>query len=181
MTQYIALLRGINVGGHRSIKMQALRELLENKGFQGVKTYIQSGNVLFHYADSSAGELAQQLQSLILQAFGFDVPVVIRTRTEWKQISQFNPFLDEGPKDFTNLSVNFLQEKPDLAAIADLANIQSASDRFVVHGREIYMYFPNGSARTKLTHQVFEKRLKQIATARNWKTIQKLEAMCEMP
>jgi uncharacterized protein (DUF1697 family) len=173
---HIALLRGINVGGKNCLPMSGLKALFEAAGCRDVATYIQSGNVVF----KAAAPLAKRIQSVISKRiegkYGLKIPVVLRTAAELKQAATNNPFL----KSATNLKalyVLFLADEPTPASIAGLDPHRSPPDAFAVHGREIYLYCPNGVARTKLTNDYFDRKLSTTSTARNWQTILKLVEM----
>ena len=176
MTTWIALLRGINVGGHHKVPMKDLRAILAENGIDA-RTYIQSGNVVF---DGEAEEkaLAARLSALIEDRFGFAVPVILRTAEELENCRDRNPFpLDEEPTELRFRAVLFLSESPNPEAVATLDPNRSPPDRFIVSGREIYVIYPNGSARSKLTNAYFDRALKTTVTARNWRTLLKLIEM----
>lgn len=172
MSTYIALLRGINVGGHHKVPMADLRDAVEAFGAEDVSTYIQSGNVIFR-SDVPAAELGAALTDLLTARFGFPIPVVIRTAAELAGVADTNPLahLDVEEK-FRH--VVFLAEEPDNAAVAAFDVSVYAPDELVVRGRDIYLAYPNGSARSKLTADVIQRALGSTATARNWRTVRKL-------
>jgi uncharacterized protein (DUF1697 family) len=173
MNTFVALLRGINVGGKTLIKMPELKSLLAEMGFEDVTTYIQSGNVVFKSSTGDPGKLAAAIEERIAETFGLDVTVLIRTPAELTEIAIHNPF--EGREaDVTKLHVVFLGDRPASNAVAELDPDRSPPDEFAVRGREIYLHLPNGAGRSKLTVDYFEKRLGLRATARNWKTLTKL-------
>jgi len=176
---HIALLRGINVGGKNLLPMKELTAIFENAGCGNVRTYIQSGNVLF----TASRLLAVRLPGLIADAIearhGFHAPVVIRTQDEMEDVAAHNPFLKPGV-DTKTLHVGFLMNKPDKAGVAALDPDRSPPDEFRVRGGEVYLRLPNGMARTKLTSQYFDSRLKTTITARNWATVTKLIEMARL-
>lgn len=174
MEAYIALLRGINVSGQRMIKMKDLETALEELAFSNVRTYIQSGNILFQCEKSDPSLLAGNIAGKILEHFGFEVPVVIRTFQELEKLSIDNPFLLTGNRDVNKLHVTLTDREPDPDEVRKIEKDPFLPDEFFVSGREIYLFCPNGYGRTKLTNTFFEKKLKTIATTRNWKTIQTL-------
>jgi uncharacterized protein (DUF1697 family) len=171
MKTYISMLRGINVGGKKKIKMEDLKELYRSIDLKVVKTYIQSGNVVFQYQDGHTSEIAQKIQKEIMKVFNFDVPVFIRTENELKKIINNNPFKKE---DKSKLYVTFLNEVPIEKPIEEINQIKDKSEMFYIFDKEIYLFCPNGYARTKLSNDFFEKKLKVSATTRNWKTVNKL-------
>lgn len=172
--KYIALLRGINVGRNKRIKMADLVKAFESAGFRNVKTYVQSGNVIFEHNSSSAAEIAENIEKIIGQTFRFYVNVFIRTESELENIVKLNPFIKETDIEFDKLHVTFLSDMPDPKAVFNLDINKDENEKFEVIGREVYLYCPNGYARTKLKNDVFEKKLDTVATTRNWKTTNKL-------
>lgn len=179
MTIYISMIRGINVGGKR-IKMEDLRDLYGSLGFETVKTYIQSGNVIFKSDNDDSEDLAEQIQQKIFQTFNYQVEVVIRTMEELKKVIRSSPYAD---KEEEYLHVTFLSDTPSEAMVQtiDPENIKGikSSEEFVVQSREIYLYLPHGYGRTKLNNNFFEKKLGLNATTRNWKTVNKLLQMAQ--
>jgi uncharacterized protein (DUF1697 family) len=173
MKRFIALLRGINVGGKTLIKMPALKSLLASMGLEDVSTYIQSGNVVFKSSTSDARKLALAIEARIDETFGLSTTVLLRTPAELAEIAGSNPFLDR-EAELSKLHVVFLSKPPDADAVAELDPARSPPDEFAVRGREIHLHLPKGAGRSKLTIDYFEKRLRVRATARNWKTVNKL-------
>lgn len=170
MTVRVALLRGINVGGHHKVPMAELRALFTELGCTAVKTLIQSGNVVYrHPDDPSAAELAAAIQG----RFGFAVPVMLRTPEELSAAIARYPFGGPGvlPK---HTRIGFLDAVPSPDAVAALDPDRSPGDRFAVLGAEIHMLLPNGGAKSKLTADWFERKLKVVGTFRNLRTIQKI-------
>lgn len=170
MTTYISILRGINVSGHRAIKMDVLKAMYEELDFSAVHTYIQSGNVVFEYCNYAVNDLEQKISSKIKDSFGFDVPVIVLEKEKLKKIIAGNPFLEDNTRDISFLHITFLSSQPEKRDIESIGNVQSNEDEFVLSDQAIYLYCPNGYGRTKLTNTFFENRLKVAATTRNWKT-----------
>jgi uncharacterized protein (DUF1697 family) len=170
---YVALLRGINVGGRKTVPMAELRSALSALGLEDVATYIQSGNVVFRAPARDAESLAGAIERSIDETFGLSARVVLRTRDELSAVASGNPFLERGA-DESKLHVVFLDREPDASAVAELDPGRSPPDEFDVQGREVYLHLPNGMGRTKLTGDYFERRLGVAATARNWRTVAKL-------
>jgi uncharacterized protein (DUF1697 family) len=173
MQTFVALLRGINVGGKAMISMQELRSSLGALGLEDVVTYVQSGNVVFRTSSGDARDLAARIEERVASDFGFGVAVLLRTPSELEAIAAENPFLS-GKADPSQLHVMFLEREPRADATAQLDPARSPPDEFALRGREIYLRLPNGAGRSKLTLDYFEKRLGVRATARNWKTLMKL-------
>jgi len=178
MPIYIAMLRGINVGGNKRIKMDRLRESFAALGFEQVQTYIQSGNVVFKAAKFAPAALSRKIEARILKDFGFPVLVISRTHAEMRQAIEDNPFVKERGVDLEKLHVIFLPEAPAPPALNELAGLTTKPDRSCCSGKEIYLYLPNGFGHSSLANNPIERRLLNRATARNWKTANTLLQMC---
>ena len=176
---YVALLRGINVSGQKSIRMADLVKLFESLKFRKVRTYVQSGNVVFESGSADASAIAGKIEKKIRQKYGFDVSVIIRTPEELETIISRNPFAREHQKETERLYVTFLAKIPDDRLASDLDMKKDAKEKFTIKGKEIYLYCPNGYGRTKLNNTTFERKLKLIATTRNWKTTTTLLEMAK--
>jgi uncharacterized protein (DUF1697 family) len=176
MRTLVALLRGINVGGKSRVPMAELRSTLESLGLEDVTTYIQSGNVVCRSRTAGTPALASRIERRIRKDFGLDVAVLLRTPTELAKVVKSNPFVRAGA-DPAKLHVVFMDSVPTRKAVAGLDPERSARDEFELRGREIYLHLPNGFGRSKLTIDYFERRLGVRATARNWKTVNKLIAL----
>ncbi|MEN6290555.1 MAG: DUF1697 domain-containing protein [Methanobacterium sp.] len=172
--KYIALLRGINIGRNKRIKMVDLVKAFESLGFKNVKTYLQSGNVIFEHDFSDIMEIAGSIERKISETFSFSVDVIIRTRDELENIVKGNPFIKEHDIELDKLHVTFLSNIPDQKAVLNLDVNMAENEKFEISGREVYLYCPNGYSRTKLKNDVFERKLDTTATTRNWKTTNKL-------
>ncbi len=173
MAVYIALLRSVNVGG-RSLPSADLRALFEGMGFAAVRTYIQSGNVLFEAA-ASPEALRPTIEQTLAAQLGFEVPVVLRTPAELRQVVAANPFSDRGAEP-KHVHVTFLAAAPDPAGTERLARDaqRHLPDECRLVGSEVYLHCPNGYGQTKLTPGFIESRLKVATTTRNWNTVVKL-------
>jgi uncharacterized protein (DUF1697 family) len=178
MPVYIALLRGINLGGHKKIKMEELRASLAALGFADVKTYIQSGNVVFKAAKVSDKALSKKIEATILSRFGHSVSVIIRTAEEIKQVIANNPFLEEPGVDQTKLHVMFLHEPPAQAAVKQLETLVLKPDQFRSLGKELYFYLPNGVAESAVMKKPIDRVLAIPTTMRNWRTVNTVQQMC---
>jgi uncharacterized protein (DUF1697 family) len=170
---FVALMRGINVGGKNMVPMRELVAAFVDAGCLDVRTYIQSGNVIFRAPAAVAARLPSRVEQAMADRFGFRVPVVTRTATELLAVTRNNPFLRPGT-DPDALHVAFLAAVPGATAVAALDPGRSPPDRFSVRGRDIYLHCPNGLARTKLTNQYFDSKLATTSTVRNWRTVLKL-------
>jgi uncharacterized protein (DUF1697 family) len=177
-TIYLSLLRGINIGGHKKLKMSDLKALYESLGFGQVTTYIQSGNVLFSTdTNESEAELASRIGNTIETKFGFEVPVVLRTQEEMQQIVTQNPFAEEAELAPDKLVVMFLVSIPDAATLAQVQTKIDDNSRFAFIGNTLYFFYPDGYGQTKWHSNFFEKQLRTTVTARNWATTCKLAEM----
>lgn len=171
MKTYIALLRGINVGGHRKVPMVELRDLLAKNGFSEVKTYIQSGNVIFKVTETNAKEIENSIQKSILDYFGFEVSVMVRTGQQLQKIFDDCPF-SEDKKINSYFGILSHYPKEDL--------VQKAYEKVYEHEEYkiindcIYFYSDKGYGNAKFSLNYFEKKLNVNATARNYKTVLKL-------
>ena len=158
--------------GHNSIKMTDLSTLFKDLGFNDAMTYIQSGNVIFTGASFlNISEIATTIEKKILKRFNFNVPAMIRTVQDIKNLTPLNPFLQQENFDTSKMAVMFLHEKATDAQIQKVINIDYPPDKFKIIGSEIFIYCPNGFGRTKLYTNFFEKKMGVTGTARNWKTI----------
>ena len=176
---HVALLRGINVGGKNKLPMKELTTLFQEAGCAEVRSYIQSGNIVFRASAATAKRVPERVAAAILQRFGYQVPVVIRSAQELGAIAEGNPYAEEGA-DPTSLHVGFLAERPSRAAIASLDPQRSPPDAFEVLGQQIYLRCPNGIGRSKLTVGYFERQLGTTTTLRNWRTVGKLVELTSM-
>jgi uncharacterized protein (DUF1697 family) len=176
MTTYIAILRGINVSGHKIIKMERLRVVFEDLGFVDVKTYVQSGNVIFETDISPAG-LAVKIERKILDEFGFEVPVLTKSARELKDIVRRNPFLKDRAIDESKLHVTFLSDDPPRNALELLQPLAAGGEQVRIVSRSVYLYCPNGYGNTRLNNTAIEKKMSCRATTRNWATTNKLLEM----
>ena len=170
---HIALLRGINLSTHNRLPMTGLVSIFEEAGCRHVRTYIQSGNVIFEAQPELARKIPTVISNAITQQFGLEIPLMTRTAAELRTIVRANPFQRSGA-DESVLHVAFLADTPDPDRVAGLDPSRSPPDEYVVRGREIYLRCPNGFARTKLTNAYFDSKLATICTIRNWKTTLKL-------
>jgi uncharacterized protein (DUF1697 family) len=179
MAIYISLLRGINVGGHKRIKMDQLRESFEALGFEQVKTYIQSGNVVFKTGKFSAAALSRRIEERILSDFGFSVSIILRTADEMTKAIENNPFLKQRGIDFEKFHVTFLSETPTLSALGKLEALTTAPDQSRCLGKELYLFLPNGASESSLMKSPLDRVLSVVTTTRNWRTVNQLSQMCE--
>jgi uncharacterized protein (DUF1697 family) len=179
MKTCISMLRGINISGHKIIKMDALKVLYAELGFTHVQTYIQSGNVVFMHTSADLAELEKIIVDGIRQKFGCEVPVIVKEMEELKQIVASNPFLNDNKKDISKIYLTFLYSVPDMERFSKIGEGQNFEEEYKLTGNTIYIYCPNGYGNTKLSTNFLESKLKLSATSRNWKTILELLKIAE--
>lgn len=178
MPVLISMLRGVNVGGHNKIKMDALRALYESLKFEDPRTYVQSGNVIFRTKEKNAAVLAKKIQNAIEGKFGFRAEVILRTKDELRKAIAASPFarrdLEPG-----KILVTFLTAEPGPQAQATLLSLKFHPEELHLKGRELYIYFPDGAGQSKLPWSSIAKLLKTTGTARNWNSVTRMLAMAE--
>jgi len=177
MPVYIALLRGINIGPHKRMNMEKLRASCEALGFTKVRTYIQSGNIVFQAAKLSSASVSKQIEECLVSGFGFSADVIVRTAEEIKAIVAGNPLLKEPGVDPTKLHVVFFSEAPSAEAIKKLESLTLLPDKVRHKGKEIYFYFPNGVSGSSIWKHNLDRVMSVSGTMRNWKTV---NTLCEM-
>lgn len=170
MTTYISLLRGINVGGKKLLKMEALRTMYENLDFKFVKTYVQSGNVIFATDETKIDKLEATIKEQIEIDFGYVVPVIVFTKEKMQKIIGLNPYLNNPEKEVSYMYVTFLASTPMKYDETFYAEKIEDGEEILIVDNAVYLYLPNGYANTKLNNNLFESKLKVEATTRNWKT-----------
>jgi uncharacterized protein (DUF1697 family) len=180
MAVVIAMLRGVNVGGYQKIQMEALRTLCGSLGLRDAQTYIQSGNVVFREDSEEPVTLARRLEDGIEHSFGFRPGVMVRTPSELRNVIAKNPFTDRPEIDPSRLLVSFMASAPAPQARNKVLAMPCDPEELRIHGRELYVYYPNGMARPKISMASIEKVLQRSATGRNWNTVLKLMAMAEI-
>ena len=182
MIAYVALFRGINVGGNRMVRMEDLKALHSSLGLQDVVSYIQSGNVVFTGNDAEntdPADLRKRIEEGFEQAFGFHSDALLRTSAELNEIIARNPFAGQLDKEPKWVAVVFLADCPDSAAQEALLKSYVGPEEIFFRGKEMYIYYSEGMGRSKLTNSLIEKKLKTIGTTRNWNTILQLQAMMQ--
>lgn len=168
---WVALLRAVNLGARNKVPMAELRRVFETAGYESVRTFIQSGNVLFeHEAPDRAA-----LEAAVADAFGVQTAIVLRTAAQIRKVAGSHPF---GP-DTSKSAVAFLAEQPDPAGVRELAKLDIAPDRVKVAGSDVFLHYPNGFQGARLTAALLERRLGVAATARNWRTVARLAELTE--
>lgn len=177
MNTFIALLRGVNVGG-KKIKMADLQGQLQDLGLENVRTYIQSGNIVFN-TEEDAETAGSRISAMIGEAYGFEVPVIVRTVADLRAVVAGSPFAKDPAKDNKRFYITFLAEAPSPERLADLAAYSFPEEEYFVEGKTIYFYSPNSYGRAKMNNNFFEQKLKVAGTTRNWRRTLKLIEMAE--
>jgi uncharacterized protein (DUF1697 family) len=168
------------MAGHNSIKMSDLTNLYKDLGFTDVETYIQSGNIIFCSGENEqVPAISNRIEKAILERFDLNIPVMIRTVQEMKDLSSSNYFLSEVDFDPAKMAVIFLHDKCKESQFKKVEDVNYPPDRFFISGSEIFIYCPNGFGRTKIYTNFFEKKMGVIGTGRNWKTITTLMDIIE--
>ncbi len=176
MNTYIALFRGINVGGKNTLKMKDLVSLLQELGVNNVKTYIQSGNAVFQTSEEPS-QLSDQINFAIQQRFGFAPLVLILSRIEFEQAIKENPF-PEAESNPSSLHLGFLAYPPEQPNLEGLAKLKHESEQYHLTDKVFYLFAPEGVGRSKLAASS-EKLLGVPLTDRNWKTVSKIQTLIE--
>lgn len=174
MNPYISMLRGINVGGQKKVRMAELKSLYESLGFTNVETYVQSGNVVFDSEEQDANKMADAIEKQIENTFGFAIPVQVRSADDFQRVIESHPFRDEEP---VRVLVTFLKESPNPLKLEKLSHYEDKVDQYAIGEQEIFLFCPGGYGNTKLSNTFFEKMLEVTATTRNWRTVNKLYEM----
>jgi uncharacterized protein (DUF1697 family) len=191
MAVLISMLRGVNLGSHNRIKMDALRALYESLKLEDPRTYVQSGNVIFRtnlfqtrlsrtkLSPANEAALAKKIQNAIEKSFGFSPAVILRTADEMRHTIASNPFSTRRDVESGKLLVTFLSAEPPDEALATLEGLKAHPEELHLKGRELYIYFPNGVGKTRLPWSSVEKLLKTTGTARNWNSVVKMLEIAE--
>src|SRR5690349_7543989 len=177
MAVMISMLRGINVGGHNLIKMDALRALYESLGMPDAQTYVQSGNVVFRTSERDAIRLGKKIQNGIEKGFNCKPEIILRSSAELEGVIARNPFAKRRDIEPGKLLVLFLASEPNSEARKKVLAIKADPEELHMSGREVYIYFPNGMGKTKLPWTTIEKLLGTPGTGRNWNSVTKLLEM----
>jgi uncharacterized protein (DUF1697 family) len=177
MTTHLALLRGINVSGHNMMKMEALKTMLENMGFQNVVTYVQSGNVFVDTEEESASKVSFMIKQEIFKVFGHDVPAVVIAKEDLEACFKNSPFLKEKEVDTKKLYVAFVSVALKSENINDLKISQFKPDEASLDGNRIFIKYAVGAGKTRFDQKYIEKKLNVTATIRNWNTVTNLLQM----
>lgn len=175
--RYVALLRGINVSGQKKIKMVDLKAMFEQIGFNSVSTYIQSGNVVFESDGMNSNSLEDEIKKTIAFTFGFEVPVLVKTKTEIEDILRANPYTKKEDIEAKRIYYTLLKNTPEKEALTNLVQEDYPGELFFVSENCVYLYCLNGAGKAKLNNNKIELKLKVSATTRNHRTMIKLQQM----
>lgn len=177
MTVHIALLRGINVGGHKPVAMSDLRSMLTELGFVDVRSLLQSGNLVFRSATRSAADLELLLEAETARRLGIRTDFLVRNAAEWGSIVARNPFRDEAERDPSHLLVLVLKSAPTAKHVQALQAAITGPEFVRAVGRHAYVFYPAGIGRSRVTNRLIEDKLATRGTGRNWNTVLKLAAL----
>lgn len=179
MPPIVCMLRGVNVGGHNPIKMEALRSLCGALKLECPQTYVQSGNVVFRSSEKNLVLLSKRIQDAIESNFGFRPAVILRTASEMRHVIARNPFASRHGIEPAKLLVAFLASDPGKEVRNALAKLDNRGEELHARGSELYIYYKNGIGKTKLSAAALDKILNTPATGRNWNTVLRLHEMAE--
>lgn len=171
-TTLVSMLRGVNVAGQNMLKMSKLAELYESLGFKNVRTYLQSGNVVFSHNSGEPAKVATKIEKALAQRLALDVTVFLRTSQDMGGVVAKNPFRHQ-----KMIYITFLRTKPENVPMDKLNSVRGPGEEFRIIDREVFLYLPNGSGRTKLSNNHLEKTIGLPATTRNWNTVTALAEM----
>lgn len=177
--KYAALLRGVNVGGNKLVKMEQLRALCESLNLRGARTLLQSGNVVFRSEEKNRERLARRIEGGIKKKFWFEARVVVRSSADLRRVIQKNPFTIGKSRNPSLLQIMFLDARPEACAFADLRSSHKGPEEMHLAGEELYIYYLNGAGKSKLTNDYIQRKLQVTGTARNWNTVEKLFQLAE--
>jgi len=177
MTTYIALLRGINVGGHQKVTMADLRDMATRLGLATVQTLLQSGNLVFRADARPAAHLEHLLEAEAIKRLALQSDFMVRTAEEWKKIVARNPFREQAVRDPSHLVVMFFKDAPKASEVTALRTVITGPEIVHADGRQAYITYPDGIGDSRLTNVLIERKLGVRGTARNWNTVLKLETL----
>lgn len=179
MHTIISLLRGINVGGNKKIKMADLRDLYKSLGYANIKTLLQTGNVVFQSETDDLEQIQSTIEEGIQAHYGFDVDILMLTPEDFKTIVEAHPFTDAQAEDPRKLVFVFLNAQPDASAVDALRDNHTGREIIDMGEHALYIYYTDGQGRSKLDHSRIERPLNVKATARNWNTTMKIRALLD--
>ncbi len=179
MATYISMIRGINVVGAKIVKMEALRKMYEGLGFKNVRTYIQSGNVIFQTIKKKEKELEALIAKEVLKKFGYEVKVMVMTAEHLNKIINGNTLARDKTKETIYLHVTFLATAPGDHNLQDILDKKQPGEEIIITNHAVYLYCPLGYGNTKLGNNFLESKLKTTATTRNWRSTNEILKLAE--
>lgn len=179
MPVLISMLRGVNLGPHNRIKMDALRAMYESLKLEDPRSYVKSGNVIFRTKEKNGPQLAKKIQGAIQKTFGCCPEVILRTPDEMRKAIAANPFPERTKEEPGKVLVTFLAAEPTPEAKANLEKFKRFPEELHLKGRELFIYFPNGAGKSKLPWSAVEKLVKVTGTARNWNSVRAMLEIAE--
>ena len=179
MTTYISMLRGVNVSGYNVIKMNEFYKLYSDLGYSNIKTYIQSGNIIFQTVNTLPTYLEKIISEKIKEMFGLNINVFVFETDEYKRIIDNNPFISEQTKDIACQYISFLSSEPLVENLEKIRQKLSTNEELIIHGKTLYLYYPNGYSNSKINNNIIETKLNVISSTRNWRTCIKLLEIAE--
>jgi uncharacterized protein (DUF1697 family) len=177
MTTFIALLRAVNVGGHKPVAMADLRDLLMHLGFRDVRSLLQSGNLLFRGNTQTGNQLERLLEAEARQRLALQTDIIVRAAREWSTVIARNPFPKQAVRDPGRLVVMFLKDAATLTGVQALEAAITGPEVIRADGKHLYIVYSNGIGRSRLTTRLIETKLDTPGTGRNWNTVLKLAAL----
>jgi len=174
MTAVIAMLRAVNLGSHNRVRMDALCALCSALKLRDPRTYVQSGNVVFETSERDIAKVARRIEDAMERDFGFRTDVIVRTADEMRDVVARNPFEKRRGLDGKRLLVFFFGKEPGAEAREKIRSIKVNGEELHMDGRELYIYFPDGQGRSKVSTAAIERMLKVAGTGRNWNSVTKL-------
>jgi uncharacterized protein (DUF1697 family) len=174
MTMNVALLRSINLGSHKKVAMDDLREVLTELGFSDVRSVLQTGNVTFQSQSRTTAQLERLLETEVDKRLALQTDFFVRTGDEWKSVVSHNPFREEARRDPAHLVVVFLKDAPDASQVKALQAAITGRERVGAHGKQAYIVYPDGIGRSRVTSSLIERKLATRGTGRNWNTVLKI-------
>jgi uncharacterized protein (DUF1697 family) len=179
MASYVALLRAVNVAGHNHVAMPELVGVLTELGFEGGRSLLQTGNLVFRAEERSCPELEQLLEEETARRLALRTDYMVRDAAEWQALVEANPFPSEAKDDPGHLVVMFLKDVPSASAVESLQATSPGRERIQAEGKQLYIVYPDGIGRSKLTNTFIERRLGTRGTGRNWNTVLKIAALLQ--
>ena len=173
----VALLRAVNLAAHNKVEMASLRAMLADLGYAGARSVLQSGNLVFDAGAAPSSAIEQNLERETKRRLGLETDFFVRTAKDWRGILDANPFAAEAARDPGHLLVLFLKDAPGRSAVAALTAAISGREVVRVTGRHVYIVYPDGVGRSRLTTSLLERKLGTRVTGRNWNTVTRLAPM----